>query len=197
MSSKNKVIDIDRGLAELKKTLTSLKGRGSYVKVGVMGEHAAEAHPEDGQSKALTNVDIAVISEFGSPTQPVRPFIGGTFEANRSKYQDQMANGLAKLYENKLTITQLLGLLGVSMTKDIKSAVLSRDNNFAPNALSTMRRKMKQGEKNRGKLIGPLESPRPLVATARMIGSVTHEVVTTEYAQGKGYTGPTVEVSDG
>lgn len=152
-----KIIDIDRGMRELKKTLATLKNQGSYVKVGVFGAEAAESR--DG----VTNADLAIIQELGAPSVgiPARPWIGGTFDKNRAKYTDMLARGLARLYENKLTVKQLLGLLGVAISSDIKQAVM-QGSNFAPNAPSTVERK---------------KSARPLLDTARMVGSVSHEVV--------------------
>jgi hypothetical protein len=196
-SGKSKVIDVDRGFAELRKTLASIAGRGTYVKVGVIGDAAGEKH-ESGSR--LSNVDVATINEFGTSTIPARPFIGSTFDLNRERYVKTLAKALGKVYENKLTVDRALGLVGTQMATDTKKRVLSRDNNFAPNAPSTMRQKMAKSDRNRPDIVGPLESPRPLVDTGRMVASVSYEVVhddTDKAAQG--YSEPSVhetEVAD-
>lgn len=164
----SKVLDIDRGFAKLKRTMRSLAQSESFVKAGVLGA-AAE---EKAEGSNLSNADIATIQEFGSPEKgiPSRPFISGTFEKNRDKYVRQLAKGLTKVYENKLSIPALLGVLGTSMATDIKGAVLG-DNNFAPNAPSTIQKKMRKGKPDAE------GSPRPLIDTGRLVGGVTYEVV--------------------
>lgn len=154
-SMDSKIIDIDHGWKELEKTFETLVERNSYVKAGVVGEKAEEEH--DG----ITNAELALIQEFGTPTIPSRPWIGGAFERNKGKYQTMLAKGLEKVYSNKLTVERLLGLMGVELSSDIKRGVMSEDN-LAPNAPSTIRKK---------------GSSKPLIDSNRMVGSVTHEVV--------------------
>lgn len=170
-----KVLDIDRGLAKLRRTMKSLAQRESYVKAGVLG---AVADQEHGEGSDLTNVEVATIQEFGSPQKgiPSRPFVSRTFEQNRDKYVGKLAKGLARVYENKLSIPALLGVLGTAMSTDIKQAVM-QGNEFVPNAPSTVAKKIRKSRRRGGDFIGPLESPRPLVDTNRMVGSITHEVV--------------------
>lgn len=179
-----KVIEKDHGLEALKKRLRNIQRSGSYVKVGVMGKNGDAAHGE------VTNAELAIMAEFGTSKQPARPFISATFEKHKDEYHSMIRKGVEKIYANETTVEKVLGLVGVKMASDVKQFVTSRDNNLTPNALSTMERKLKKTPKGKT-MIGPVESPRPLVDTGRMVGSVTHEVVVTGDEVPKGYTAPT------
>jgi hypothetical protein len=181
---------VDKGWEELRKTVKAIAQRGSYVKVGVIGKKAAKAHP-DGSKRALTNVELAVIQEFGAPKAgiPARPAIGLTFEKNRAAYQDTIRQGLVKVYENEMDPVTLLGLVGAKMAADIKNTVTQGGSPFEPNSPDWFKRKLEKGYSKKRKVEGPQLPPRPLVDTGRYIGSMSWQVVDRE-GKSPGQSGP-------
>jgi len=81
------VIDKDRGWSTLSKRMKSL-GNGKAVAVGIQGTAAGQAH-EGG----LSNVELGTFHEFGGAggRPPERPFMRGTFDKNKTKYEKEMA----------------------------------------------------------------------------------------------------------
>lgn len=167
-----KVSVVDKGFDALKKLAKRLEDRKAYVKVGVLGEKAKEAHPDEDGKGSATNADIAVFTEYGTVRQPARPFIGMTFEKNKATYLEKLREQVGEIYEGRGNIERTLGLLGAQMARDIKETVLKGESPFAPNAPSTLRRKLAKG---RGK-----GAPRPVVDSGRLINSVTWDVSTGE-----------------
>lgn len=174
--------DVDRGwkglLAAAKRLETD---RGMHAKAGIIGAPAKEKHEGEEGGPPLTNVQLAAIHEFGVPGRiPARPFILGTFSLHRAEYRARL-RALVKTWFHRATksggmpLRQALGLLGLKMEADMKNRVLSGSGIPPPNAPSTVREKLKKGEWNRGGASAGA-SPRPLVDTGRLIGSVTHVV---------------------
>lgn len=171
--------DVDRGWDEIKRNVRALKQGGSYVKAGILGPAAKE--PVEGE--ALDMVGLAAVHEFGSKdgTIPERSWIRSTFELNRAAYVGLLRAMMGKVLEGKLSVEKALNILGMRMAADMKKRVTTGTGIPPPNAPATFARKLRQGERNlRGKkrkVEGPVMSPRTLVDTGRMVGSVTHVVV--------------------
>lgn len=156
----------DKPLRELAKTLRSLKDGQSYVRIGVLGEKAAQEHSTADIGRT-TNGLLALVHEFGSPSRgiPARPWIRPAFEKNRAKYIAQLKTLLGGVYTGKMTIARALGILGSVGAADVRDYVTGGAPIPPPNAPATLRRKLLLGD-----------NPRTLVDTGRMLNSVTYEV---------------------
>lgn len=180
------VRDVDRGWKNLLAAAKRLEAdRGMHAKAGIIGEKAKETHEgADGEGgKMPTNVQLAAIHELGVPGRiPARPFILGTFSLHRAEYRAQL-RALAGTWFHRATKTgsmplrRVLGLLGLKMESDMRNRVLQGSGIPPPNAPSTVRQKLKKGEWNKGGASSGA-SPRPLVDTGRLVGSITSTVVT-------------------
>jgi hypothetical protein len=170
------------GWQGIQRMLRSLRAGESYVKAGVTGAAASEQHDAEDDAP-LTNVDLAVIHEFGAPSRniPPRPAINGTFALHRDEYIKRLRDLMPKVYEQRITITFMLEVVGQQMASDMRNRISSGEPPFAPNAPSTLARKLAKGTWNRkGKAQAAGQQPMPLLDTGRFRNSITHEVVITE-----------------
>jgi hypothetical protein len=147
--------ETDRGWQEITRILETLKQRKSFVKAGVLGSAA----PRDG----ISNVDLAMIHEFGAPKAgiPERSFIRSAFDRGRSGYIELLAKFIRRVYERRMTIEQALGLAGLQMATDMKKGVTAGAGIPPPNKEATIKAK---------------GSSRPLVDTGRLVDSISWEV---------------------
>jgi phage gpG-like protein len=160
----------------LQALLKSMRQGESYVKAGVTGEAAAEEHDPDGEGAPLTNVDLAVIHEFGTASIPARPFINGTFILHRDEYVRRLRELLPKVYEGRTTIPVMLEIVGMQMARDMRNRMVEGAGIPPSLAESTIEAKRAKGAWNkRGKAANV--DPRPLEDTGRLRNSITHEVV--------------------
>jgi phage gpG-like protein len=164
------------GWKRLQALLRSMRQGESYVKAGVTGQAATEQHDDEDGAAPLTNVDLAVIHEFGTATIPPRPFINGTFILHRDEYIRRLRELLPKVYEGRTTIPVMLEIVGMQMARDMRNRMVDGAGIPPPLAESTIARKRASGAWNkRGKAANV--DPRPLVDTGRLRNSITHEVV--------------------
>lgn len=170
------------GWKAIQRMLQSLRQGDSYVKAGVTGKAAVEQHDDEADDEGLTNVDLAVIHEFGVPGRiPARPFINGTFVLRRDEYVRRLRQLLPAVYEAKITIAFMLEVVGQQMASDMRTRMVEGTGIPPPLAASTIRRKRAKGAWNKnGKAQAAGQEPRPLVETGRMRNSITHEVVMQE-----------------
>jgi phage gpG-like protein len=205
----------DRGLKRLAELAREVGSTKPYAKAGILGsqasfrrqtakesvETAKVARDAKGrilkgsgkktrkgtQGSGLSNVELAIIMEFGSGPIPARPFIGGTFEKQRPKYEALAAKMAEALYEGRKgwTVERALGTLGLVMATDMKLGITQGSGIPPPNAPSTLARKANKAKRPRG-LIGPMPSPRPLVDSGQLSGSITYAVVKAEAVVGEG-----------
>lgn len=167
------------GWQAIQRMLDSLRKGESYVKAGVTGAAAAEVH--DDEEEPLTNVDLAVIHEFGTEHIPPRPAINGTFVLHQAEYIRRLRELMPMVYEQRITIPFLLEVVGQQMASDMRNRISSGDPPFTPNAPSTIARKLKRGAWNKkGKAQAAGRGPMPLLDTGRFRNSITHEVVVKE-----------------
>lgn len=160
------VTDRDLGWDEIKKLLTE-DVRQSHVKVGVIG---TEATDDRGQ---ITNARLMAVHEFGAQVGnvsiPERAPIRSTFDANRSTYENLVVNGVKDIFGRKTNPRKLLGRLGMRMVNDIKNRITQGDGLSPPNADSTLKKKLAKGDGE--------GSPKPLVDTGALLGSLDYAVV--------------------
>lgn len=116
------VKDIDRGWRRVKVELLKLTDDRALV-VGVIGEEAAKRHgnPEEA---APTVAEIATWHEFGTHTGvPERSFARATVDEHASKYVGMLNTGLGKVVDGKMTVPQVLGLLGARVVGDMRNRI--------------------------------------------------------------------------
>lgn len=94
------------------------------VKVGwpVEDSEATALHDE---SDNLTVAEIAIVHEFGEPSQniPERSMLRATYDAKKKEW-DAATDKLAKKIGFKITIDQALDVLGLLMVKDNKAHIV-------------------------------------------------------------------------
>jgi hypothetical protein len=174
---------VDKGWQKLLAAAKRLEAdRGVRAKAGIIGAKATEEH-EDEDGRPMTNLRLAAIHEFGVPGRiPARPFILGTFALHRAEYRARLRALVGTWFHRATTsgqmpLRQALGLLGLKMAADMKNRVVTGAGIPPPNAPSTIRKKLAKGKWNKGGASSGT-SPRPLVDTGRLVGSITHAVET-------------------
>lgn len=156
----------DFGWQALLKKARQLSKQKPYVKVGVLG--GTQAHRP---GEAITNVELAIIHEFGAPTKniPQRSFIRVPFHNKIGEYKLLLRNLVKGTLTQKGTdLRRALGLLGQRIAADFKK---SAPGTPPPNAPSTLARKLAKTRP------GSKGSPQTLVDTGRMVNSITYEVI--------------------
>jgi hypothetical protein len=143
---------VDRGWGVLRKAARTVRDGDSTVKVGVIGETGRKGAAGD----ALNNVELATVHEFGTATVPERSFIRSTYEAHRDEMVLLMARLVPALYAQKITVQQLLGLVGAKFAAEIKNTIRAS----IPPPLSPV-------------TIAEKGSSLPLVDTGQLINSIS------------------------
>jgi hypothetical protein len=120
----NSIKDTDMGYAALAKGLKQLTAVPVGLKVGVLESAGAEM------------VKIAAINENGGGNVPARPFLGNTWDKNRSAYEKRVSDICMNPEED---VAKKLEKLGADMVKDVKATIQAGVK--PDNAPSTLRRK--------------------------------------------------------
>lgn len=109
-----KLKEIDRGWRKIKRRIFKLGP--DAVLVGVQGSKAAEK-----REGGVTNVTVAAVHEFGSPSKNIRQrsFLGSTFDENKKKYLRQLNRLGRDLVTGKTTRAAGLNLLGEGYKGDV------------------------------------------------------------------------------
>lgn len=146
---------VDHGWSSLLRTMETVAQSDNTVKAGVLEASAARTGSE------LTNIEIALIQEFGSPTQgiPERSFVRAAMEANRGEYMAMLRRFAPQLYQQTITVEQVLKALGARMVADMKGRITAGD--LPPDALETVAEK---------------GSARPLIDTRQLLNSIMWEL---------------------
>lgn len=173
-----KIEENSAGWQAIQRMVKSLQQGESYVKAGVTGPAAEKREHDDEDGEGLTNVELAVIHEFGTEHIPARPAINGTFVLHRDEYIRRLREVLPKVYEGKVTIPFMLEVVGQQMARDMRNRISDGEPPFVPNAPSTIAAKLRKGAWNKkGKAQAAGQEPKPLLDTGRFRNSITHEVV--------------------
>lgn len=175
-----KIEENAEGWMKLRDALDALRAGDAYVKAGVIGDPAREAHDTEGGP--LTTARLAAIHEFGTDTIPARPFILGTFDLNRKKYVDLLRTTvIPAIYAGRVSVRKGLEVVGHMMASDMRNRIVEGAGIPPPLAESTIQAKIRKGAWNkragmkRGEE-GPPMAPRALIDTGRMRNAITHEV---------------------
>lgn len=174
MKARFKVSTKDKGFAKLSAEFKALARGETYVKAGVLGDD--ERKGGDG----VTNIELAVIHEFGSPSNniPERSFIRSTFEANKALYQGALRAGINRVMDGQGSFSKMLGMLGAKMAVDMKKTITA---GLSPDTSpETTARKL--AKSYAGAATG---DPKPLIDTVQLLSSITWEVVDSGKKEGK------------
>ena len=147
--------------AKITSITARLKAAGNLaIAVGVLGEKAA-ARTTSLESTRLTNVELGLIHEYGSPKAgiPERSFLRSTFNEQREKVTLAAAKAAQKVYADAGGFEQRLVQIGLYLAAAVKKKIVSKIP--PPNAPSTIARK---------------GSSTPLVDTGQLLDSITHAV---------------------
>jgi len=115
---------------------------------------------------------VAAIQEFGFSGKniPPRPFMRPTAASKEAEWIETMRKGSEQVAKGKMTVEQVLGLVGQQAVGDIKEAIIALKSPALKAAtIESRRRKMADGKK-----IGNLT--KPLVETGRLLKTVQYEV---------------------
>lgn len=170
--------DKDLGYEAIRKELEKVgQGSGSYVKVGLMGD-VKDRH----QGDPVGAVELGVIHEFGAPEAgiPERSWLRSGVDRFRGEWEQLRRRLVGMLFDGKTTGERALGILGARAANDIKRHI--RDGIEPPNSPETIARKLGGGSAQRvsTKYLKSLtngRSPKALIDTGRMLGSIAWQVV--------------------
>jgi len=168
----------------IKSAVTGRTLRGSYVKVGIVGEENKVVDAE-GVPQKFTVARLAAVHEFGATIKgnrgvikiPERSFLRSTFEEHEDEYMKDLTVLAQQVYEAKVKPRQALDLVGMKMVAHVKAKI--RSNIPPPNAPSVYARKLLAGEWNkRGKAQARGGTPVTLIDTSKnLLNRITHLVV--------------------
>ena len=139
---------------------------GLYVKVGFLDD--GSRHPDSD----ITIAGVAAVHEYGYPEGkiPARPFVGPSFEANRSKYERATEKLLRRYSSGTLELDAALGVLGLMIATDMRAYVVGGTPIAPENSDAVIARKL-------AKSSGAEGGVRSLVDTGRMMNSITWVVI--------------------
>jgi hypothetical protein len=131
---------------------------GHYARAGVI-----DNKPRVGTT--LTDAQLASTKEFGTATEPARPWVGPPIRRNRKKYNDRLSRAVREARKSKRVepVLTALNQIGQAMVRDIRAYVLETPlpGIPPPNAPSTLAQK---------------KGTRTLVDTHQMVDSVKYKV---------------------
>lgn len=150
---KSSVVDRDLGFKDLMDVFSDLEGTTS-VYVGVPG--TADDY-KDGANQVL----VASVNEFGSSDGriPERSFLRSTVDEKAQEYSALLAKLVGQAVDGKITPTQALDRLGLTVERDVKRKIV--DLKEPPNAERTIEQK---------------KSSNPLIDTGQLRQSITYEI---------------------
>jgi len=111
----------DFGMKKMLKTMEKFES-SPHVKVGLPMESQATNSSREG---GITNVEIAVKNEFGSPSEniPERSHIRKAYDINFKKRAKLTDNLLLKVQDGSLSLEDALDRLGLFMVANIKKVI--------------------------------------------------------------------------
>ena len=148
-----KVIDKDMGYDAFVAKMAKASRRQPFVTVGV---HSKD---DSGRGEQVGNADVAAFNEFGTTTSPARPFLRPAIDENRAKYARIETAALGRWVDDKMSMKQALGLMGLAAKGDVQKKITRLKN--PPNAPSTVEQK---------------GSSNPLVDTGQMRAAIDFQV---------------------
>ena len=143
-------------------TLAYMDKLAELAKLEVKVGYQNGVHNNDGMSIA----EYAYYNQFGTSRSPARPFMSDAFEKHLDEIQAFIAQQVASVSAGG-SPDQALQQIGAYTKGLIQQEII--DGDFAPNAPSTIRRKLKKGK-----------DPKPLIDTGAMLQSVNFTISAAE-----------------
>lgn len=151
--------------------LFTYKGEIVY---GVPVETSTQRIADPKAKKKITNSELLAIHENGSPVRniPPRPLLQPVFEKHRHAIDKQMALVAGRLLEgDEAGANAIMEQLAFRIETWCKQYFTSPDNNWAPNAPSTVKAWARKTSKKLGQEVSP-EDKKPLIDTAELRKSI-------------------------
>lgn len=147
--------------------------RGEII-YGVPQETANNRIQDKDSKKPVNNAQLLAIHENGSPVRniPPRPLLKPVFEKHRTQIDKEMAKVAGRLLEgDKAGADEIMNKLAFRIETWCKQYFTSPDNEWAPNAPSTVKAWLRKTKK---KVKGPVnvEDKKPLIDTAELRKSI-------------------------
>ena len=148
--------DYDKKFAEMEKL------GNSYVLIGFQEGSVTKSQVKGNRRKqgGKSMPQIAAENEFGTRTIPARPFMRTSFDENRDRINNVIANEYDKIIDGESTVKRSLNLIGQFGTRLIQEKIRSIVS--PPNSPRTIAAK---------------GSSKPLIDFGQMVQSVRHKVV--------------------
>lgn len=149
---------------------------GTQVRVGVLGDAAAQIHPVHGD---LTVGMVALVNEFGSRDGhvPRRSFIASTFHDHPEEIGEMAARAASQVINQGTPAADALGLAGERCAELMQRQIL--DQSIPP--------------PNRPSTVAQKGSDHPLLDTGLLVKSISHAVVNEIPLDGDDYESISVE----
>ena len=134
----------------------------SYVTIGFQEETKTKDEMKGTRKKrgGVSMASIAAMNEFGTTHIPARPFMTTSFDENKQRINNAIANEYDKIVLGDSTVKKSLNLIGLEMTRLIQMKI--RSIYYPPNSPATIKAK---------------GSSKPLIDFGQMVQSVRHKVV--------------------
>jgi len=151
--------------------------RKHYAKFGLLGN--------DASTEGVTNAEVGAANEFGTRSQPARPFLAPSAKLNEKKYFERMRGLLRKLIVNPTMAGQAAFVSGFQAlalvaSVDVKNFITRGAPIPPPNSESVTKRKIalafsnSKNEADGNRRAGMI---RTLVDTGRMVQAITWAVL--------------------
>lgn len=161
----------------LERELLELLGGDSFIKVGILGKPEGNSPKASDKKKyrdskgvvktdnSISNVEVAVLHEFGYGPFPKRSFMVSTIA--KKKVQNNINKAFTENYRQKNDVNEALRYAGTYLVGAIKQTFRSND---WPGLKDPTR-----GRK-RGVAIGPIQA-RPLIDTGQLRASISFQLI--------------------
>ena len=136
-----------RNLLERMDELTYLSEH--MVEIGILGIDK-ELKGKDGKTTIL---EYAVYNEFGTKNIPPRPFMRRTFEKDGDSISKYIDKRTEEVFDGKISGIQALKRIGEFVRSKIMKNISTANSWATPLSPSTIKRKTRKGQKDRGILI--------------------------------------------
>jgi hypothetical protein len=157
---------------QLKKNISNLGG-----KIGKVGWFSTAKYEKEG----ITVAQIAAIQEYGYPARhiPPRPFMRPTIKENKKEWSSLMEFGSKLVIQGKLTISDVMELVGNKAKSDIQNKIQSiYTPALAQSTILSRIRKNQTLNKIKGQIseksLGLIT--KPLIDTGHMLKTLTNAV---------------------
>lgn len=130
-----------------------------FVKIGVLG---GTHEPGTDKGKAISNIALAKIHEYGTDTIPERSFIRSTVFENEPMIVELIKMVKTNIYKGTMTVEKALDIIGLQVQTLMRNKIRDGDPSWPPLSELTI---LKKG------------SSKPLIDTGQLLKSITYKKV--------------------